>query len=107
MAGGNVHGSGFNDAQFAGALHDNKFAPVSRPSQLAEAEKKYPVVFKLGDMGQVQHATIDPSKSSAMEGDALYVCRCLLEGSNPCLPSADIFSLGISLFEMVRSCVGW
>lgn len=58
------------------------------------------VVCKLADLGQAQPADGRTQPFDLDEGDARYVCDALLEGVSPSLSSADVFSLGVSLFEL-------
>jgi serine/threonine protein kinase len=55
--------------------------------------------FKLGDCGLVRDA--DPrSGDDVEEGDRRYLSREFLEGNYDMLPKADIFALGITLYEL-------
>ena len=53
--------------------------------------------FKLGDCGLVAP---DDSRGEVDEGDRRYLSREFLEGSHDHLPKADIFALGITLYEL-------
>jgi hypothetical protein len=57
------------------------------------------IVYKLGDLGHVTH-TDDPHVE---EGDCRYMPKELLEDDFRHLPKADIFSLGMTVYEMA-SC---
>jgi wee1-like protein kinase len=54
-------------------------------------------VFKIGDLGQIRAQ----SASSVSEGDGRYLCRELLEENYGHLPKADIFALGVSIYELL------
>ena len=55
--------------------------------------------FKLGDCGLVRAA--DPREGDDVEeGDRRYLSREFLEGNYNTLPKADIFALGITLYEL-------
>lgn len=55
--------------------------------------------FKLGDFGLVAKA----SSGDVEEGDCRYMCMDLLSGNGGDLTKCDIFSLGASIYEVVRN----
>jgi wee1-like protein kinase len=57
-------------------------------------------VYKLGDFGLV---TLRENSGNIMEGDARYMSKELLEDNCPHLTKADIFSLGITLYEALTA----
>ena len=56
--------------------------------------------FKLGDFGLANQAT---TKDEIEEGDSRYISRELLVGDHTDLTKSDIFSLGITMYEI---CIG-
>lgn len=67
----------------------------ARPARLNPMEPR----FKLGDCGLVRAA--DPQSGDDVdEGDRRYLSAEFLEGNYGMLPKADIFALGITLYEL-------
>ena len=58
-----------------------------------------PVVYKIGDLGHVMHVD-EPLEA---EGDSRYLPKEILAEELDHLPKADIFALGLTLYEMM-SC---
>jgi membrane-associated tyrosine/threonine-specific cdc2-inhibitory kinase len=77
-------------------LHDNRLCHLDiKPANIFLSQDG--VTCKLGDFGLVVSA--DSGFTEALEGDSCYVAPELLEGRFSM--AADIFSLGISLLELV------
>lgn len=71
----------------------SKNIPLLRLSRLRQC---LPVTYKLGDLGQVSHYPAE----DVTEGDSRYLSRELLQGDTSCLPAADIFALGLTIYEL-------
>jgi len=54
--------------------------------------------FKLGDFGLVSNVSVN---DDVEEGDSRYMCMDLLSGNHEDLTKCDIFSLGITMYEIV------
>jgi len=54
--------------------------------------------FKLGDFGLVSKVSV---QDDVEEGDSRYMCMDLLSGNHDDLTKCDIFSLGITMYEIV------
>ena len=70
-------------------------AAASPPARLDPMEPR----FKLGDCGLVRSAEVSEG-DDAEEGDRRYISREFLEDNHDMLPKADIFALGITLYEL-------
>jgi len=57
--------------------------------------------FKLGDFGLVSKVSV---QDDVEEGDSRYMCMDLLSGNHRDLTKCDIFSLGITMYEIVLGC---
>lgn len=71
-------------------------ATAAAPIDLPSLRRSVPVIYKLGDMGQVAPVTA----RDVFEGDARYLSRELLNGDTANLPAADVFALGLSCVEL-------
>lgn len=58
--------------------------------------------FKLGDLGNAVRVNGGPQQVD--EGDRIYLPGELLAGDHSSLFAADVFSLGISVFELSTGC---
>lgn len=68
-----------------------------KPANILQAHGSV-AAFKLGDLGN--SVRVDGGPWQVDEGDRIYLPGELLAGDHSCLFAADIFSLGISVFEL-------
>ena len=82
------------------ALHTRQLAHMDvKPGNILQAREESGLTYKLADFGHV--AVAGPGLSSPEEGDCRYMAPELLElqVQRYLLPAADIFSLGLTVYE--------